>query len=192
MKHQTIRFERERAYPMPVSEAWRLLADTDHLNRAIGLPAVEFSALPDPLVRRARARVFGVVPVRWREFPFDWIRERRYAVLREFDSGPIARMVVGIELQPMAPGVTVRSYAECTPANVLAKAFGGVIKASVADTLDFCDRYLSRKQAGQPDPAPVPRGRPAVDRGELDRRLGQLAACPVRAELVSLLRERIL
>ncbi|MBV9094764.1 MAG: adenylate/guanylate cyclase domain-containing protein [Streptosporangiaceae bacterium] len=31
-----------------------------------------------------------------------------------------------------------------------------------------------------------------MDRGELDRRLGQLAACPVRAELVSLLRERIL
>lgn len=72
MKDQPIRFEDERAYPMTAAEAWRLLADTDHLNRTIGLPAVEFSALPDTLVRRARARAFGVVPVRWREFPFDW------------------------------------------------------------------------------------------------------------------------
>ena len=44
MKYQPIRYERERSYPMPVAEAWRLLADTDHLNRAIGLPSVEFSA----------------------------------------------------------------------------------------------------------------------------------------------------
>lgn len=65
MTYQPIRYERERICPMPVGEAWRLLADTDHLNRAIGLPSVEFSALPDPLIRRARARAFGVIPVRW-------------------------------------------------------------------------------------------------------------------------------
>ena len=53
MKYQPTRHESERSYPVPVAEAWRLLADTDHLNRAIGLPSVEFSALPDPLVRRA-------------------------------------------------------------------------------------------------------------------------------------------
>ena len=70
MKYQPIRHERERSYPMPVAEAWRLLADTDHLNRAIGLPSVEFSARPDPLVRRARAKAFGVIPLRWHELPF--------------------------------------------------------------------------------------------------------------------------
>src|SRR5690349_17723422 len=55
MKNQSIRFEDARTYSMTVAEAWRLLADTDHLNRTIGLPSVEFSALPDTLVRRARA-----------------------------------------------------------------------------------------------------------------------------------------
>ena len=99
MKHQPIRYERERSYPMSVAEAWRLLADTDHLNRAIGLPSVEFSALPDPLIRRARARAFGVIAVRWHELPFDWIRERRYAVRREFEGGPVATIVAGIELR---------------------------------------------------------------------------------------------
>ena len=192
MKDQTIRFEDERAYPMTAAEAWRLLADTDHLNRTIGLPSVEFSALPDTLVRRARARAFGVVPVRWREFPFDWIRERRYAVRREFESGPVSTMVVGIELQPAGAGVTVRSYAECSPASALTRLLRGVIRSSVADTLEFCDRYLARKEAGQADPVPVPRTRSAVNRAQLDQRLGPLPAAGVRAELIALVKERIL
>jgi adenylate cyclase len=198
MKDQPIRVERDRAYPMSAAEAWRLLADTDHLNRTIGLPAVEFSppgpeADPraDPLVRRARARVFGVVPVRWQEFPFDWIRERRYAVRRDFERGPIATMEVGIELMPSGPGVTVRSYAEATPAGPLGRLARGTITSSVDDTLDFCDRYLARQRAGLADPVPVPRGRPAVHRAELDRRLAQLAAAPVPARLVARLKERI-
>ena len=79
---------------------------------------MQFSALPDPLIRQARARAFGVIPVRWHELPFDWIRERRYAVRREFEGGPVAAVVAGIELRPAEHGVTVRSYAECTPANI--------------------------------------------------------------------------
>jgi len=93
MRYQPIRYERERSYPMSVAEAWRLLADTDHLNRAIGLPSVQFSTLPDQLVRRAQARAFCVIPVRWHELPFDWIRERRYAVDRRPDPRPAARRV---------------------------------------------------------------------------------------------------
>jgi adenylate cyclase len=192
MTYEPIRCERERYYPITVAEAWRLLADTDHLNRAIGLPSVEFSALPDPLIRQARARVFGVIPVRWREFPFDWIRERRYAVRREFDGGPIAVMVVGIELRPEGRGVAVRSYAECTPANISGRLVWRLVSKSVTDLLDFCDHYLKRKEAGRADPVPVPPGRPAVNRVLLDQRLRELAGAPLGPELIPRLRERIL
>jgi class 3 adenylate cyclase len=192
MKYQPIRYERERSYPMSVAEAWRLLADTDHLNRAIGLPSVEFSTLPDPLVRAARARAFGAIPVRWHELPFDWIRERRYAVRREFEGGPIAVIVVGIELQPAPEGVTVRSYAEYTPANAAGRLVWRLARKSVTDLLDFCDHYLRRKEAGRADPVPVPRARPAVNRALLDQRLGQLTSAEVRPELTGLLKERIL
>jgi len=191
MTYQPIRYERERTYPMPVAEAWQLLADTDHLNRAIGLPSVEFSALPDPLIRRARARAFGVIPVRWHELPFDWVRERRYAVRREFEGGPVAVIVSGIELLPADAGVRVRSYAECTPANISGRLAWRLTRKSVTDLLDFCDHYLRRKEAGRADPVPVPHARPAVHRALLDRRLGELASAAVRPELIGLLRERI-
>jgi len=192
MKHQPIRYERERSYRMPVAEAWRLLADTDHLNRAIGLPSVEFSALPDPLIRRAQARAFGVIPVRWHELPFDWIRERRYAVRREFEGGPVATVIAGLELLPAEQGVTVRSYAECVPANISGRLVWRLARKSVTDMLDFCDHYLERKEAGRVDPVPVPKARPAINRALLDQRLGQLATAPLRAELIGLLKERIL
>jgi len=71
MRQHTNRYQQRRRYPMSVREAWRLLADTDHLNRSIGLPPVEFSALPDPLLRGARAKAWGFLPVRWKEFPFE-------------------------------------------------------------------------------------------------------------------------
>jgi adenylate cyclase len=192
MKYQPIRYERERSYPMPVAEAWRLLADTDHLNRAIGLPSVKFSALPDPLIRGAQARAFGVIPVRWHELPFDWIRERRYAVRREFQGGPVAVIVAGIELLPAEQGVTVLSYAECTPANISGRLVWGLTRKSVTDLLDFCDHYLQRRQAGRADPVPVPRTRRAIDRALLDLRLGQLTTAAVRPEVIGLLKERIL
>jgi adenylate cyclase len=192
MKHQSIRYERERSYPMSVAEAWRLLADTDHLNRAIGLPSVEFSTLPDPLIRRAEARAFGLIPVRWRELPFDWIRERRYAVRREFEGGPVAVIDSGIELLPAEQGVTVRSYAECTPANIPGRFLWRLTRSFVTDLLDFCDHYLQRKKTGRADPVPVPPARPPVNKALLDQRLGQLATAPVRTELIPLISERIL
>ena len=92
-----------------------MLADTDHLNRAIGLPPVEFSAPSQSVLRRARARAFGLVQLRWTEFPFDWVREHRYAVRREFENGPMASVVGGIELLPADDGVIVRSFAEFAP-----------------------------------------------------------------------------
>lgn len=101
-------------------------------------------------------------------------------------------MVIGIELQPTGAGVTARSYAECSPASALTRLLRGVIRSSVADTLKFCDRYLARKEEGHADPVPVPGARNAVNRAQLDQRLGPLPAAGVGTELIALIKERIL
>jgi adenylate cyclase len=191
MKHPTIRFERERHYPMSAAEAWRILADTDHLNRAIGLAAIEASDSSDPLLRRVRTRAYGV-PVRWREFPFDWVRERRYTVRREFESGPLARVEGGIELVPDADGVTVKAFADYTPSNVTGRVLWRAGRAPVTDALEFCDRYLARRMAGHPDPVPVPAQPPEVNAARLDGLITELARAPVDGDLVRRLRARLL
>jgi hypothetical protein len=185
-----IRYEEQRRFAIPLADAWRLLADTDHLNRAIGLPAVEFSPLEGgELVRKARARAYGVVPLRWREFPFDWIRERRYAVRREFESGPLDWIVCGIELEPEGAETTLTSWALFRPRNAAGRVLWRLGRAPVHGLLEFCERYLARQAAGETDPVPVPKGRPKVDRALLDRLLDEMAGA---RELRSLLRERVL
>lgn len=192
MKHQPIRFEQKREYAMSAGEAWRILADTDHLNRSIGLPAVEFSPHGGgPLLREARAKAFLVVPVRWREFPFDWVRERRYAVRREFEGGPIACVEGGIELEPAAGGVSLTVFADFTPKNLAGRFAWRLGRTPVTGLLEFCDRYLERRDVGKADAVPLPKGRPAVDAGRVDRLLAQLTRAPVRPELIPPLRERI-
>jgi class 3 adenylate cyclase len=180
---------------MSVAEAWRLLADTNHLNRTIGLPAVNFSS-PDgargDLSRAARARAFGVVPLRWTEYPFNWVRERGYRFRREFQRGPLAVVEGGIELRPAGERVRVKAFAEYTPANLTGRFLWRMGNATVLELLDFCDQYLLRKAEGRADPTPVPSRRPAVDLAQLDRLLQRLASAPVRPELLPLLRERIL
>jgi adenylate cyclase len=187
----TIHFERERRYPMSAREAWRLLADTEHLNRTIGLPPVAFSQLPDPLLRLARAKAYGVVPVRWREFPFDWIRDRRYTVRREFESGPIATVEGGIELTPGDRDVTVKAFADFIPANAAGRLLWRLGRAPVTDLLEFCDQYLARRATGAADPIPAPKVRSPVDAARLERLLAGLRASPVRQELIAPLRDRV-
>jgi adenylate cyclase len=190
---EPIRYEERRRYPIPLPEVWRLLADTDHLNRSIGLPVVEFSPLEGgELVRRARARAYGVVSVRWREFPFDWIRERRYAVRREFEAGPIEWLVGGIELLPHGDETDVVSYAYFKPKNVAGRFLWKLGRAPVHGLLEFCDRYVARRDAGEADPTPVPTRRPRVNRWRLEPLLDDLGRAPVDARLVSQLRDRIL
>jgi adenylate cyclase len=192
MRQHTTRLERRRRYPMPVSEAWRLLADTDHLNRTIGLPPIEFTTLPDPLVRGGQAKAFGVLPVRWREFPFEWVRERRYVVRREFERGPIEAVEVGIELTPDGGGVTVTSFADFISANPAGRVLSRLGKTPVVGLLDFCDRYLVRKASGKADPVPIPEQRTPVDSARLDRMVSDLRGRPVPPELIEALRERVL
>ena len=80
----------------------------------------------------------------------------------------MAAIVAGIELLPAGHGVTVRSYAECTPANISGWLVWRLAGKYVTDLLDFCDHYLQRKEAGRTDPVPVPRVRPAVSKALLD------------------------
>jgi hypothetical protein len=186
-----IRYEEQRRFAIPLADAWRLLADTDHLNRAIGLPAVDFSPLEGgELVRKARARAYGIVPLRWREFPFDWVRERRYAVRREFESGPLDWVVCGIELQPNGEEeTTLTSWARFRPRNAAGRVLWRLGRAPVHALLEFCERYLERQAEGKADPVPVPKGRPKVDRALLDKLLEQVSAAP---DLRDALRERVL
>ncbi len=179
---------------MPPDVAWRLLADTDHLNRSIGLPAIDFSPMDGArgkLVRSARARAFGFIPVRWKEYPFEWVRGRHYVVRREFEWGPVAVLEGGIELHPAQEGVRVKVFADFVPANFTGKVLWRLGASTVDNMVAFCDSYLARKAQGLADPIPGPSHRPRVDRAQLESLIEKLRQAPVRPELIPLLEQTL-
>ena len=86
-----------------VEQLWPLVADTDRFNRAIGLPAANFSYdHSDGKLSVFGDAKFNGLKFRWQEHPFQWICEREMSVLREFESGPFEWVMSIVELQPLA------------------------------------------------------------------------------------------
>lgn len=94
----------EWTLPAPPERLWPLVSDTDRLNRLAGLPPVRFRF--EPLATGgsrtvAEARLLGgLVRLRYRETPFEWAVNRRYAVRREFGRGPLRWYTAAVELHP--------------------------------------------------------------------------------------------
>ncbi len=103
---------------------WPHVSNTERLNRAIGLPAVEYSAEPDPhggSRRFAQSRKLGMT-IGWQEHPFEWIEGRRMGVLREFNQGPWKWFTSVVEMTPHSDGGTTLVHRiRILPANLVGK-----------------------------------------------------------------------
>lgn len=84
---------------------WPYVSNTERLNRAIGLAAVDESVdvRGDDVVALGSTKQAGF-QLSWKENPFEWVFERRLGVLREYSEGPLRWYRSTVELQPAAPG----------------------------------------------------------------------------------------
>lgn len=190
-------FSQERGFPITRAQAWELLANTEHLNRIIRLPSVTYgNPDSDGLWRPASAKLFGMVRMRWKEFPFEWVRDERYAVERIYENGPLRRFYGGVELRDDTNGGTiVRVFADLTPRHVIGRIIASVLgKKGVRDTLDYVARFLATRQAHQKPDADAPRNttRGPVNGAELEKLTKQLLEAPVAPALVTRLRQRLM
>jgi class 3 adenylate cyclase len=82
-------------------QLWPLVADTNRFNRDTGVPNIEMVA--GEALRNARRHLrlttFGI-PIEWEEQPFEWVRPRRFGVIRRYSKGPVAQLRVLAELTP--------------------------------------------------------------------------------------------
>lgn len=103
---------------------WRHVSNTERLNRAIGLPPVDWSFEPG----EEGVRLFGSAAqiglrTRWREHPYEWIEGRRLGVFREYSEGPLEWYVSAVSLAPTpAGGTTLTHRLWLKPRNALARA----------------------------------------------------------------------
>jgi len=88
-------------------QLWPHVSNTERLNRACGLPPVQFSVQADAggVRRHGKFRKAGVTAL-WQEHPFEWVEARRFGVLREYSQGPFKWIVSMVELAARAGGGT--------------------------------------------------------------------------------------
>ncbi|HXT02061.1 MAG TPA: DUF5939 domain-containing protein [Elusimicrobiota bacterium] len=167
--------ERELRLASPPSALWPLLSNTNRMNRAAGLPSNEVEKLQGTLDRRVTARV-GPLKVAWRERPFDYVAERGYRVVREFENGPLARFDGSMTLAPDGKGSRVLLSGTFTPrlplARALVRLFAEKASRDMADLVARVDASIVR--AGE-IPA-LPRTATPADEGLLSARARALAA----------------
>lgn len=90
------------------SKLWPWVAHTDRFNKSIGLSPVEFAdafSESEGPVRTGHMRALGI-QVRWREYPFEWIKEREHSVFRWYRQGPLAALWNRVTMTPTEDGGT--------------------------------------------------------------------------------------
>src|SRR5689334_336100 len=81
---------------------WPFMADTDRLNRRLGLSGVKYTPLNEP--SRTAARVVGETRLggfstRYEEQPWEWTWSRGLSVRRDFQGSPIAWLNVSYRME---------------------------------------------------------------------------------------------
>jgi class 3 adenylate cyclase len=172
------RFESRGRFKATPEALWPLVADTPTLNRAIGLPPVEYQFTPletgGSRIEGA-IRAFGLTLSRWTEHPFLWREPYGYVVIRDFQGGPFVRFAGGMDLTRDGDETDLRVFAEIEPRNligkvVLATGFGQRSCDKMLAQVRHFDRYLDG-QSEQAFPTLAPKAAPTDRMTEIAERL---------------------
>lgn len=161
------RFESRRKFTATPEALWPLVADTPTLNRAIGLPPIEYQLTPlasGGSHAEAMIRAFGVTLARWTEHPFLWREPYGYVAFRDFHGGPFERFVGGVDMVREGDETDLRVFAEITPRNLLGQLLLKTVVGQpnvdkMMQQIVIFDAYLSGK-GDNPFPSLAPKSVP--------------------------------
>ncbi|MGD7044959.1 adenylate/guanylate cyclase domain-containing protein [Jeotgalibacillus proteolyticus] len=191
----------EKTYELPRKKVWELLSNTEHLNRVSGLFSVHFSPaqfLDDAMFRWAEAKTFGIIPLKWKEFPFEWVKEEIYSIERVYVKGPIKRLLWSIECEDhLLPngtsGTKVIGRAIFTPASLAGYAAIPVAGVPpIKRIMNYIDLYLASFKNSTKEKLPQIRKSFQVDQDRLFRICDELVKEQFSSKLVEQLRDHLL
>jgi class 3 adenylate cyclase len=179
-----LRYERELRLASSPAALWPAVSNTDRLNRALGLPAVESEPEGPGFARRAKSKVLGL-PVEWRELPFEFAAGRGHRVTREYASGPLILFRGGVTLEPDGTGTRAVVFGEFTPRGALGAALVRLTAPTAVGRMAALIRRADESLARVGELPDLPRARTGNDETALAARgalLRASAADPAAAE----------
>jgi class 3 adenylate cyclase len=183
----------------PPEQLWPHVSNTERVNRAAGISAVQFSTQnePDKGVRRfGQFRKAGILAA-WEEHPFEWIEARRMGVLREYSSGPFKWMVSIVELsQRPGGGTTLTHRVRIEPHGLVGRTVAAVeVGIRGYRTVDKLYRRIDAAVTGKlgrdgmADPFEEPPPLSGARRSRLESLLDRLGECGLEPVVVERLGE---
>jgi class 3 adenylate cyclase/carbon monoxide dehydrogenase subunit G len=124
-----MQFTRTMHIAAPRARVWELLADTERLNREVGLPPVDYTFLPRAVggTEMTGTTKIGPMQVRYRERPFEWVRPDFYSVHRLFEQGPLREMQMHVTLTEEQEGTRVHCVTTLIPRNL---AYSSIVRVA--------------------------------------------------------------
>ena len=115
------RLESEFSLKVPVAQLWPMISDTERLNRAVGMAPVQYRTEGNP---SGPAHLFaqmkmGPMTLKYQDFPFEWVQEDHFHVVRRYTTGPLKEMRPGVSLAANNGSTQIRVFLEFDPRNAL-------------------------------------------------------------------------
>ncbi|MGZ4316991.1 MAG: DUF5939 domain-containing protein, partial [Gaiellaceae bacterium] len=156
MKTRSYRFELE--LDSSPQQLWPLVSDTNRFNRDAGVPSVEALGVGDNARRRLRLSRFGI-GVEWEEQPFEWVKPRRFSVVRTYTRGPVEWMQTTATLEERERGTRLVYDVQARPRGLLGPAavalqVGVLSRRRFASVFRSYDRSLRSQSVALPTPKP--------------------------------------
>lgn len=130
-------------------QLWPYVSNTQRINRAAAIPAVDYETIVDS---QTRPRLFGQfkmagMRIRWEEHPFEWVEGRRMAILREFTQGPFRWFLSVVELTPRPQGgSTLRHLVKILPKNWFGRLVATLeVSSKGRRNVDALYRFIDQK-----------------------------------------------
>jgi class 3 adenylate cyclase len=183
---QPVVFEETFEVKAPVEQVWPFLADTDRMNRHLGLEGVKYEKLAAP---RTPARVMaetslGGFTTKYEERPWEWTWTRGLSVRRDFLGGPIESLIVSWRMEAKGEGAALHIHLEAAPRSVMMRPLvWWNLRANVAGfraMVTEVDSFLAKKTSLNPFAHP----KAPVSMGMLERGTAELKRVGVKAEVV--------
>ncbi len=174
---------------------WPYVSNTERLNRAVGVPSVEYQTVRDAekgLRKIGNFRMAGL-NISWEEHPFEWIEGQRSGVLREFTQGPFHWFLSVIELQRRPKGGTLLKHSvRIEPRGLVGRCVAAIeVSLKGKRNLDRVYRRIDATLTGKlgkdrlTDPFEEPKALPPVRQRRLEERLDQLIARGIDADFAA-------